>query len=151
MTTKLLLKILLKPKMILWEIISLLLQLIANGISVAVPIMASVALDQFFNLGHIDNNEIIILISLMLSTLIIPPVSSWLNMYLWENIGLELKNLLLEKLLRLSPADLLKNDQGKIYTVFTNDIGVVKDTLIRTIPSLITSIILFCQKVEGFL
>lgn len=147
MTTKLLLKILLKPKLILWQFIGLISQLVANGISVAVPILASIALDQYFKLGHLDNNAIIITVTLLLLSLIIPPISSWLNVYIGENISLELKNILLDKILRLSPTDLIKNDQGKIYTIFTNDVNVIKDTLINAVPSIITSIILLAGSI----
>jgi ATP-binding cassette, subfamily B, bacterial len=142
MITKLLFKILLKPKLILWQVVDFILQVIVNGSSVSVPILASIALDNFFKVGHVENNEIIIIIALLLLNLVMPPISSWLNVYIGENISLELKNQLINKILRLSPDDLIKNDQGKIYTIFTNDVYVLKDTLINAVPAIITSIIL---------
>ena len=147
MAIKYIIKILLKPKFIFWQILGLLLQITATGISVATPLLASIALDRYFSQGHLGNDEFIIAFALLFSTLIIPPISSWLNVFLGENISRELKENLMNKTLNFSSGKIIKENPAKLYTLITNDVGVVKDMLIQTVPTVVMSIILLAGSV----
>jgi len=147
MVIRFILKILLRPKIIVWQFFSLLLQVIATGTTVIIPLAASSVLDQYFLQKTIGSNEIILIIVVLFSTLLIPPVSSWLNLYIGEKVSLELKNALIKKVLVVGPEEVNQIDQSKFFTIITNDVNVVKDTLIRTIPSILMSVILLVGSV----
>jgi ATP-binding cassette subfamily B protein len=142
MALKNLIKILLKPKYLVLQIAAFVFMVGGTIMNVALPLIASKFLDEYFQQGFISNSGIVTAIILLISLLIIPIINAWLNAYIGNNIGFELKNLLINKILNFPIHEYTKHDQAKLFTIITNDVNTVKDALTRVIGTILFALIL---------
>lgn len=120
----------------------LLLTLIVSGINLYVPKIISHSLDTFIK-GTYDNQYLILTFgSVIVATLIIGLLQTFLQTLLAERVGRDLRNKIAEKISRLSYRQILSQTPSKLLTNFTSDIDAIKQFVALGFVILFSSIIL---------
>lgn len=138
---KLLINYLKKPRFLILQIVALILVIGANIFTLVIPALNGRLIDNSFNNGSIDKNtSILIIVSLILS-FVLTFFQLFISAYIAERIGFEIKNDLIDKIIRETYAFIDKVTPSKILTNLTVDINNIKNFLSNGINTLITSLI----------
>lgn len=122
-------------------LISLFLTLIiANGVNLATPQIASKYIDSYTTSTPFPINIYVLLIVLVIFIAIFSTLQTYLTSLIGEKIAQDLRKRLYEKILNQEYEYLYKTKPSKILTIMLSDVNNVKGSFVQTLIALITSI-----------
>ncbi|HAM96252.1 TPA: hypothetical protein DCP76_00385, partial [Patescibacteria group bacterium] len=115
---------------------------ILNLLNLAIPKIISSVINEYQTTFEISTTFYIIVGALAILSPIASLIQSYLFALLGEKIGTDLRNRLMEKVLKQDYNYLVKEKPSKILTVILSDVNYVKSSFIQAIAFAITGIVL---------
>jgi ATP-binding cassette subfamily B protein len=144
---KLLEKYFTKKDYILLLLASLVSIIILNLMNLAIPKIISGVIDQYENTLVIQNTFYFILVGLTLISCSGSLAQNYLFSILGEKIGTDLRNRLVNKILKQDYNYLVKENPSKLLTVVLSDANYVKNFFVQAVSFAITAVILLIGSV----
>lgn len=144
---KIILNILKQPKLLLLQALAFVFLILNSLISILIPVITSRWIDDYFANETINDTLLFISIIYLIFGFIIPFIFTLINSVINEKIGLNLKDILMRKILAQDYSYLAKTSISKMFTIITSDVNFVKDIVGRLITSIITAVLLLIGSV----